>query len=86
MKRLLLVWMMILCLLPVGVWAEENADALYPIRDAASSGCNIWCITGPEKLCIQICCHPSCTATAVECIDDNDLHINISFSLRHCMP
>lgn len=32
MKRLLLVWMMILCLLPVATMAEENTDALYPIR------------------------------------------------------
>ena len=33
MKRLMLVWLMILCLLPVGGWAEETADALYPIRE-----------------------------------------------------
>ncbi len=33
MKRLMLVCVMILCLLPMGGWAEENADALYPIRE-----------------------------------------------------
>ncbi len=38
MKRLLLVWIMMLCLLPVGGWAEENADALYPIREGGLWG------------------------------------------------
>ena len=34
MKRLMLVWVMILCLLPLGVWAEdETAQTLYPIRE-----------------------------------------------------
>ena len=33
MKRLMLVCLLILCLLPVSVWAEENVDALYPIRE-----------------------------------------------------
>ena len=31
MKRLMLVWMMILCLVPLGVWAEEEAsEPLFP--------------------------------------------------------
>ena len=34
MKRLILVWVMILCLVALGVWAEEEtATALYPIRE-----------------------------------------------------
>lgn len=34
MKRLMLVWVMILCLVPIGGWAEEEtASALYPIRE-----------------------------------------------------
>ena len=34
MKRLMLVWVMILCLMPLGGWAEEEtAQALYPIRE-----------------------------------------------------
>ncbi len=33
MKRLMLVWMMILCLLPVGGWADETADALCLFRE-----------------------------------------------------
>ena len=34
MKRLILVWVMILCLVPLGGWAEEEtASALYPIRE-----------------------------------------------------
>ena len=34
MKRLMLVWVMILCLVPLGGWAEEEASpALYPIRE-----------------------------------------------------
>ena len=34
MKRLMLVWVMILCLVPLGARAEEeNAPALYPIRE-----------------------------------------------------
>ena len=34
MKRLMMVWVMILCLLPLGVWAEdETAQTLYPIRE-----------------------------------------------------
>lgn len=34
MKRLMLVWVLILCLVPLGVWAEEEtAPALYPIRE-----------------------------------------------------
>ena len=34
MKRLMLVWVIILCLLPLGGWAEEeNFPALYPIRE-----------------------------------------------------
>ena len=34
MKRLMLVWVMILCLVPLGGWAEEEtATALYPIRE-----------------------------------------------------
>ena len=33
MKRLMLVWVMILCLVPLGAWAEETAPALYPIRE-----------------------------------------------------
>ena len=34
MKRLLLVWVLILCLIPLGGWAEEEtASALYPIRE-----------------------------------------------------
>ena len=34
MKRLMLVWVVILCLVPAGGWAEEDAaPALYPIRE-----------------------------------------------------
>ena len=33
MKRLILVCVMILCLLPVSGWTEEAASALYPIRE-----------------------------------------------------
>ncbi len=34
MKRLMLVWVMILCLVPLGGWAEEEtASTLYPIRE-----------------------------------------------------
>ena len=34
MKRLILVWVMILCLVPLGAWAEEETvPALYPIRE-----------------------------------------------------
>ena len=34
MKRLMLAYVMILCLMPLGVWAEEEtATALYPIRE-----------------------------------------------------
>ena len=34
MKRRILVWVMILCLVPLGAWAEEEtAPALYPIRE-----------------------------------------------------
>ena len=34
MKRLILVWLMILCLVPLGGWAEEETTpALYPIRE-----------------------------------------------------
>ena len=34
MKRLMLVWAIILCLIPLGGWAaEETASALYPIRE-----------------------------------------------------
>ena len=34
MKRLMLVWVLILCLVPLGGWAEEeSAPALYPIRE-----------------------------------------------------
>ena len=34
MKRLMLVWVMVLCLVPLGAWAEEDAaPALYPIRE-----------------------------------------------------
>ena len=32
MKRRMLVWVMILCLIPLGAWAEEGS-ALYPIRE-----------------------------------------------------
>ena len=34
MKRLMLVWVMMLCLMPLGSWAEEeNTSVLYPIRE-----------------------------------------------------
>ena len=34
MKRLIVVWVMILCLIPLSGWAEEEtASALYPIRE-----------------------------------------------------
>ena len=34
MKRLMLAYVMILCLMPLGAWAEEEtATALYPIRE-----------------------------------------------------
>ena len=34
MKRMILVWVMILCLVPLGVWAEEeSAPTLYPVRE-----------------------------------------------------
>lgn len=33
MKRLMLVCMMILCLVPIGGWAEEETQPLYPIRE-----------------------------------------------------
>ena len=38
MKRLLMIWVMILCMMPLGGWAEENADALYPIREGGLWG------------------------------------------------
>ena len=38
MKRLLLVWVLILCLIPLGGWAEEETtSALYPIREKVFS-------------------------------------------------
>ena len=33
MKRLMLVCVMVLCLMPLGGWAEEEIPALYPIRE-----------------------------------------------------
>ena len=34
MKRLMLVWVMVLCLVPLGAWAaDELSSSLYPIRE-----------------------------------------------------
>ena len=38
MKRLMLVWVMILCLLPLFGLAEDGEDALYPIRESGLWG------------------------------------------------
>ena len=50
MKRLILVWVMILCLVPLGAWAEEtqemlfaeSAEALFPGWKATSVGIGEW--------------------------------------------